>query len=811
MFAVYKKLLYYVPKQRPLAYIAIGLTVVSTLLNVGAYYYLYEFLKRLVVDGDMGHAQYNAFLVAGLLIGGSLLYFAAVLLTHMLGFRLETNLRKRGIDGLTNASFRYFDLNSSGKTRKLIDDNAAQTHSIVAHLIPDNAGAILTPFLALVVGFLISLRVGIVLLVLFLLSGVLLVLMTGEKKFMEVYQKALETMSSETVEYIRGIQVLKIFGIDATSFKTLHRAIADYARHALNYSMSCRRPYVLFQLILFGFIAVLVSVAALTLNRMQDPAVLAVELIMTLFLGGVMFTAFMKVMYVGMYAFMGTSAVEKLEQVFSDMQKDRLTFGNKSTFKNYDIEFERVSYFSRHDLSDLAQTIMADVAAIEHAMSHAMAKAVGFLFFFPLLSVLLLLGNVKLGLAIILPILLGFGLLLLSKNLQIRESFKHYQKLRDNSESFQEAIENQQEIKSFGLTQKIRQTLYQKMEESEKIHLRAEISAGIPMLCSNVILQFAFVLVILIGVQMLHTGEINILYFLGYVLASIKVRESVEAVSMNVAELYYLDSMVKRIREVRETKIQQGKDQTISSYDIEFDQVSFSYDKDTEVLKNISFTAKQNEVTALVGVSGCGKTSILRLMSRLYDYDGGSIRIGGLDIKEISTKSLFEKIAIVFQDVTLFNASVLENIRIGKKTATDEEVVQAARLANCEEFIRRLPDGYKTMIGENGATLSGGERQRLSIARAFLKDSPIIILDEIAASLDVENEKKIQDSLNRLILDKTVIIISHRLKSVENADRIVVIDCGRVEASGTHLELLKASPTYNNLVEKAKLTEEFQY
>lgn len=470
-----------------------------------------------------------------------------------------------------------------------------------------------------------------------------------------------------------------------------------------------------------------------------------------------------------------------------------------------------LSYFSRHDLSDLAQTIMADVAAIEHAMSHAMAKAVGFLFFFPLLSVLLLLGNVKLGFAIILPILLGFGLLLLSKNFQIRESFKHYQKLRDNSESFQEAIENQQEIKSFGLTQKIRQTLYQKMEESEKIHLRAEISAGIPMLCSNVILQFAFVIVILTGVQMLHTGEIDILYFLGYVLASIKVRESVESVNMNVEELYYLDSMVKRIREIRETKIQQGKDQTISSYDIEFAQVSFSYDKDTEVLKNVSFTAKQNEVTALVGVSGCEKTSILRLMSRLYDYDGGSIRIGGLDIKELSTKSLFEKLSIVFQDVTLFNTSVLENIRIGKKTATDEEVIQAARLANCEEFIRRLPEGYKTMIGENGATLSGGERQRLSIARAFLKDSPIIILDEIAASLDVENEKKIQDSLNRLILDKTVIIISHRLKSVENADKIVVIDCGRVEASGTHLELLKTSPTYNNLVEKAKLTEEFQY
>lgn len=470
-----------------------------------------------------------------------------------------------------------------------------------------------------------------------------------------------------------------------------------------------------------------------------------------------------------------------------------------------------LSYFSRHDLSDLSQTIMADVAAIERAMSHSMAKAVGFLFFFPLLSVLLLLGNAKLGLAIIVPILLGFGLILLSKNLQIREAFKHYQKLRENSESFQEAIENQQEIKSFGLSQKIRRTLYQKMEESERIHLRAEISAGIPMFFSGVVLQFAFVLVILVGVQMLHTGEISILYFLGYVLASIKVRESVESVSMNVAELYYLDSMVKRIREIRETKVQQGVDQTISSYDIELVQVSFSYDTDTEVLKNVSFTAKQNEVTALVGMSGCGKTSILRLVSRLYDYDGGSIRIGGLDIKALSTKSLFEKISIVFQDVTLFNTSVLENIRIGKKSATDEEVMQAARLANCEEFIRRLPDGYETVIGENGATLSGGERQRLSIARAFLKNAPIIILDEIAASLDVENEKRIQESLNRLIEDKTVIIISHRLKSIENADKIVVIDRGIVEASGTHRELLETSSTYNNLVAKAKLAEKFQY
>ncbi|ECA3795637.1 ATP-binding cassette domain-containing protein, partial [Salmonella enterica subsp. enterica serovar Aqua] len=223
------------------------------------------------------------------------------------------------------------------------------------------------------------------------------------------------------------------------------------------------------------------------------------------------------------------------------------------------------------------------------------------------------------------------------------------------------------------------------------------------------------------------------------------------------------------------------------------------------------FTANQNEVTALVGMSGCGKTSVLRLVSRLYDYNSGEIKIGGYNIKDVSTKSLFNKISIVFQDVTLFNTSIMENIRLGRTIASDEEVRYAARQANCEEFIDRLPDGYDSVIGENGAMLSGGERQRLSIARAFLKDAPVIILDEISASLDVDNEKKIQDSLNKLIKNKTVLIISHRLKSVENADKIVVIGEGKVEAFGKHDALLKESKIYHNLVQKAKLTEEFHY
>ena len=225
----------------------------------------------------------------------------------------------------------------------------------------------------------------------------------------------------------------------------------------------------------------------------------------------------------------------------------------------------------------------------------------------------------------------------------------------------------------------------------------------------------------------------------------------------------------------------------------------------------MSFTANQGEVTALVGASGSGKTSILRLISRLYDYDGGSILIDGKDIKDISTDSLFKDVSIVFQDVTLFNTSVMENIRLGREDASDEEVRKAAELANCMDFIERLPEGFDTAIGENGAELSGGERQRISIARAFLKDAPILILDEISASLDVDNEKKIQESLNKLIKNKTVIIISHRLKSIENVNKIVVIDNGVVETSGTHDELMNKSKVYRNLIQKTKLAEEFNY
>ena len=253
-------------------------------------------------------------------------------------------------------------------------------------------------------------------------------------------------------------------------------------------------------------------------------------------------------------------------------------------------------------------------------------------------------------------------------------------------------------------------------------------------------------IVIAVGINLLIHNEITLLYLIGYIIGAIKIKELFDISKEGILEMFYIEPAVKRIKEIKNTALQEGEETKLSNYDIEFKNVSFAYDEDAEVLKDISFIAKQGQVTALVGASGSGKTSILRLVSRLYDYDTGNILIDGKDIKKISTDSLFKKVSIVFQDVTLFNTSILENIRLGKASASDEEVRRAAELANCMDFVERLPDGFDTVIGENGAELSGGERQRLSIARAFLKDAPILILDEISASLDVDNEKKIQDS-----------------------------------------------------------------
>lgn len=469
-----------------------------------------------------------------------------------------------------------------------------------------------------------------------------------------------------------------------------------------------------------------------------------------------------------------------------------------------------LAFFSKRNLSDLAQSIMSDVEAIEHAMSHAIPKIYGLYLFIPILGVMLLVGNVKLGLAVILPMTLRLLILVAFKGEGIKSNKKFFDQLRANAEDFQEAIELHQEIRSYHLTDDVQKDLYTKMDESEKIQMKTEgLAVGI-MALSNLFSFISLGIVLYVGVNLLAKGEVSLLYVVGYVLAAMKLKDLIDLSSETALEIRHITPRVENIASIQDAPLQKGKDVDLRRVSIDVEDVHFGYGE-KNVLDGVNFTARQGDVTALVGPSGCGKSTLLKLMSRLYDYDSGAIRIDDYDIQNVSTDSLFKKTSIVFQDVMLFNTSVMENIRIGRLDATDEEVKEAARMANCMDFIDEMPEGFHTAIGENGQELSGGQRQRLSIARAFLKDAPILILDEITSSLDVENERIIQQSLNHLIQNKTVVIISHRLKSVEKADKIVVLNKGKVEGEGRHDELLKISPTYRNLMEKSEMAEAFVY
>lgn len=442
-----------------------------------------------------------------------------------------------------------------------------------------------------------------------------------------------------------------------------------------------------------------------------------------------------------------------------------------------------LAFFSKRNLSDLAQSIMSDVEAIEHAMSHAIPKIYGLYLFIPILGVMLLVGNVKLGLAVILPMTLRLLILVAFKGEGIKRNKKFFDQLRANAEDFQEAIELHQEIRSYHLTDDVQKDLYTKMDESEKIQMKTEgLAVGI-MALSNLFSFISLGIVLYVGVGLLAKGEVSLLYVVGYVLAAMKLKDLIDLSSEAALEIRHITPRVENIASIQDAPLQKGKDVDLRRVSIDVEDVHFGYGE-KNVLDGVNFTARQGDVTALVGPSGCGKSTLLKLMSRLYDYDSGAIRIDNYDIQNVSTDSLFKKTSIVFQDVMLFNTSVMENIRIGRLDATDEEVKEAARMANCMDFIDEMPEGFHTAIGENGQELSGGQRQRLSIARAFLKDAPILILDEITSSLDVENERIIQQSLNHLIQNKTVVIISHRLKSVEKADKIVVLNKGKVEGEG---------------------------
>lgn len=575
---VYSKLFRYVSDTKLYGYLSIIISSISAFFMIYGYYYIYKFFNEIIVSGNFKNASFHSIQIVFYLTLSALLYLVSGLASHVLAFRLETNLRKRGIDGLTDSSFRFFDLHSSGYIRKTIDDNAAKTHMAVAHMLPDNSQAFLVPVFALVLSFVVSMRVGIVIIILTIVSGLILNGMMGNGEFMKLYQASLDRLSSETVEYIRGMQVVKIFGTKLKSFKALHDAIMDYSKYAYEYSISCKNPYVLYQLIFLGLIAIISIPLSFFLTGISDPKIVTLELIMIFFLSGVMMVSFMKIMWASMNLFNANYAIDNLENLYNKMQEDKLSYGKKENFDNFDIEFENVSF-------------------------------------------------------------------------------------------------------SYG---------------------------------------------------------------------------------------------------------------------------------ENKVLDNFSLSLKENKIYALVGPSGSGKSTIAKLLSGFYKLDSGAIKIGGYSLEEYTKESIVSNISFIFQDSKLFKKSIYDNVALADENASREEVMSAISLAGCDEIIAKFKEKENTVIGSKGVYLSGGEKQRIAIARAILKKSKIVIMDEASASIDADNEYELQKAFKNLMKSKTVIMIAHRMTSIKNVDEIIVLENGKVVERGNNELLLGNEGLYNKLLHLYKTANDWR-
>ena len=464
-----------------------------------------------------------------------------------------------------------------------------------------------------------------------------------------------------------------------------------------------------------------------------------------------------------------------------------------------------LSYFGKRDLADLAETMMNDMNLYETIFSHAVPHIYSTAISTSIIALMLIFYNWKLALAALWVIPISILIIFLSKKSQkkiVQGWIDDNRKVFDN---LQENIEQIEQIKSYNLEDRMLNDFFEKLNASTKQKTKGEVVAGTLTGIATAILKLGIISVAVIGVNMLMAGEVSALVYIAFLMLTASIYLPIEGIITFMSMIVMLDAVVGRIKEIKTMPVQEGKkDIDIKNYDIEFKDVYFGYD-DYSVINGVSFTAKQGEITALIGSSGSGKTTLTKLAARFWDIDKGKILIGGEDIGKIDPETLFKNFSIVFQDVTLFNSSIKDNIKIGKKDATDEEIIRAAKIARCYEFIDKMPDGIDTVIGENGQRLSGGERQRISIARAILKDAPIILLDEATASLDVENESLIQEALSELIKEKTAIVIAHRLRTIRNANKIVLLNAGKIEAIGTDEELCKSSEFYKAMLRKSNI------
>ncbi|WP_370836274.1 ABC transporter ATP-binding protein [Faecalibacillus intestinalis] len=471
-----------------------------------------------------------------------------------------------------------------------------------------------------------------------------------------------------------------------------------------------------------------------------------------------------------------------------------------------------LSYFGKKDLADLTNTIMSDCALLETASSHWIPELIGAMISTTIIVISLLFFDFRMALAAIWVMPIAFAIVLYSRK-TMRHTHKKTNEYRiDCLDGIQEGLETLRDLRANNMCDQYMESLNKKIKAVEKHAIFAEFTNAAFVCSAQMILKLGMGTVAVVGSYLLVKGEITVLKFFMFLLVVARMYEPLQISLQNLSAMISLDTNCKRMDEILSHDEQTGNDTlTNEGYDIVFDHVAFAYNQKEQVLSDVSFTAKQGEVTALIGPSGGGKTTISRLAARFSDIDSGKIIVGGMDISKINPEKLLELYSIVFQDVTLFNDTIMENIRIGKKDATDQEVMAAAKLAHCDEFVENMPDQWNTMIGENGSELSGGQRQRISIARAFLKDAPIILMDEATASLDVDNESMIQESISKLIENKTVLIIAHRMRTVDGVDQIVVLKDGVVFEQGKPQDLKQQNGIYKHMVEMQMQSHNWKY
>ena len=460
-----------------------------------------------------------------------------------------------------------------------------------------------------------------------------------------------------------------------------------------------------------------------------------------------------------------------------------------------------LAYFGRKDISDITTTLIADETVLEELNSHNIPQGIASVMSMCLIGVLMFIADWRMAISTLWVIPVAMIMTFGSRKIQLRLGDENKKRKLIVSEKIQEGIEHIRDIKTFKMKGRYVKELQEDVNKAIKANIKGELGTGIFITGAQTILKLGLATTILTGAYLMQKGQINYMYFLGFILAATRIYDPFSQTLVNIAATFIAGLSIDRVRAIQTEKLQTGReDFNPSNYDIEFRNVSFAYQEDDTIIDGLSFKAKQGEVTALIGPSGSGKSTVAKLAARFWDISGGSISLGGVDISEIDPETLLKYFSIVFQDVVLFNDTVMENIRLGRRGASDEEVMEAARAAMCSEFIEKMPEGYNTLIGENGSRLSGGERQRISIARALLKDAPVILLDEATASLDVESESLVQRALGKLIKNKTVLVIAHRMRTVVNADHIVVLDKGRLVEEGKPDELLAKKGLFHHMV-----------